>query len=240
MSESGDSRYQPLVRASAKWLVLLAIVALGLSPGGVPLHSDTPQISHDGLHLEKGSKASVVYVDPEADFTVYKRHMMLPPYVAFKKNWERDTKVAGRRVPKQHIAKVKEEAAKLLEEVFREQLEANDGFPRAAEADDDVMLLRPAIIDLVVTAPDVPMAGRVENYVASSIAATLYLELYDSVTGDILARVMDRQIIRDQGYARWATSVTNRADAKRIFKRWAVWLRDAWDGVYREKQAAGG
>jgi hypothetical protein len=164
--------------------------------------------------------------------------MMLEPYVAFKKNWERNTKVAGRRVPKSHIEKMKVSAADLLKEVFQEELEANDGFPLATAADDHVLLFRTAIVDLVVTAPDVPVPGRVEQYTSSSLAATLYLELFDSVTGDILARAIDRQVVRDPGFARWTNSVTNRADAKRIFRRWASWLRQSWDQVHAENQEA--
>ena len=213
-------------------------LALCIGLNMAPVQSDPPQISHDGLHLEKGTGSSLIYIDPDADFSGYTKYMMLEPYVAFKKNWERNTKVAGRRVPKEHIAKMKVAAADLLREVFQEELEANDGFPLATAADDDVLLIRTAIVDLVVTAPDVPTVGRMEQYTNSSIAATLYMELFDSVTGDILARAIDRQAVRDTGYARWTNSVTNRSDAKRIFPRWATWLRESWDEVHRQNMNA--
>lgn len=62
-----------------------------------------------------------------------------------------------------------------------------------ADSSDDVLILHPAIIDLDITPPDIPVPGRSTTYVASAGAATLYLELYDSVSGEILARVVDRQ-----------------------------------------------
>ena len=217
---------------------LLGLAALSLS--AISNQSTTPQMSHDGLILQKDSKAAAVFMDPEADFGAYTKYMMLEPYIAFRKNWERDTRVAGRRVPMEHIAKMKVEAASLMEEVFQEVLEEKGGYARVTEPDYDVLLLRPAVVDLDVTAPDVPTAGRRTTYVSSSLAATLYLELYDSVTGDILGRAIDRQVVRDPGYASWANAVTNRADAKRIYRRWAGWLRESWDDVHDQFEAMRG
>jgi hypothetical protein len=58
--------------------------------------------------------------------------------------------------------------------------------------------------------------------------------MYDSVSGEILARLVDRRRARDYGVARWANSVTNRAEADRMFKRWAAQLRKAMDEVRAE------
>ena len=98
-----------------------------------------------------------------------------------------------------------------------------------------MLILRPALIDLDITAPDIPVAGRVTNYVASAGAATLYIELYDSVSGEILARIIDRKRMRDYGYMQWSTSVSNRAEARRMLKRWASMLREGLDQVQAEK-----
>lgn len=58
-------------------------------------------------------------------------------------------------------------------EVFQEELEASGGYPVAETVDDDVLLLRPVIVDLLVTAPDVPVAGRVRQHTSSSMAANI-------------------------------------------------------------------
>lgn len=221
----------------ARLFLFVGFCALCLSLVIKPVQSNAPQVSYDGLELVRDDKSGVSYFDPRADFSVYTRYIMLEPYVALKKNWERDTRVAGRRVPKKYVEELKVVAANLLQEVFREELGADGGFPLASAADDDVLLIRPAIINLDVTAPDVPMAGRVQTYTSSSLDATLYLEFFDSVSGAILGRVIDRQVIRDKGYASWTTSVSNRADAKRIYKRWAQWLRESWDEVHTEKKS---
>jgi hypothetical protein len=126
------------------------------------------------------------------------------------------------------------EVAALLHDSFKSELEGVGGYKFVDKPADSVMILRPALIDLQITAPDVAVAGRVEQYVASAGAATLYLEMYDSVSGEILARLVDRRRARDYGVARWANSVTNRAEADRMFKRWAAQLRKAMDEVRAE------
>ena len=209
-------------------LLLAAAVAFIVAPS---VQSEKPpEMSHDGLHLDTDQNdVAILYVKPDADFSVYKRFKMLDAYVAFKKNWERNTKVGGRRIPKKDIEKIKVEAAALLHETFKKELDERGGYQFVEEVDDDVLILRPALIDLEITAPDINYPGRVDQYVASAGAATIYLELYDSVSGEILARIVDRRRMQDYGYARWANSVTNRADATRMFRRWATLLREGLD-----------
>lgn len=211
---------------------LLAAAALLVAVSTFTVQStDAPPVSFDGLHLHTGAKVAIAYVKPEADFSVYNEFMMLDTYVAFKKNWQRDTKVAGRRVSNKDIERIKTEAAELLRDTFKNELDEKGGYKFVTTAADNVLLLRPALIDLEITAPDINTPGRVTQYVASAGAATLYLEMYDSVSGEILARVVDRRRMQDYGTARWATSVSNRAEAQRMFRRWAELLRAGMDEV---------
>ncbi|MEH6585819.1 MAG: DUF3313 family protein [Halioglobus sp.] len=217
---------------------ILAVLALALAFAGISSQgvqsTDAPEISYDGLHLDPDSDVALMYVKPDADFSVYEEFIMLEAYVAFKKNWQRDTKVAGRRVSNKDMEKIKLEAAELLHESFKKELDEVGGYKFVDSSGDKVMILRPALIDLDITAPDIPVAGRVTNYVASAGSATLFLEIYDSVSGEILARLIDRRNMQNYGQARWANSVTNRADAARMFKRWASLLRQGMDEQRKE------
>ncbi len=215
-----------------KLLGLVAAAALLVAVGSFTVQStDAPAVSFDGLHLVPDSKLAIAYVNPEADFSIYSEFMMLDAYVAFKKNWQRKTRVAGRRVSNKDMERIKKEAAELLYDTFKNELDDKGGYKFVQAPDDHVLLIRPALIDLEITAPDIAVAGRVTQYVASAGAATLYIELYDSVSGEILARAIDRRAMQDYGYARWANSVTNRADARRMFRRWAALLRNGMDEV---------
>jgi hypothetical protein len=212
---------------------ILALLALALAFAGISslsvVSEDAPEISFDGLHLDPDSDVALLYSKPDADFSVYEEFIMLESYVAFKKNWQRDTKVAGRRVSNKDMEKIKVEAGELLHESFKKELDEIGGYKFVDKPGDRVAILRPALIDLEITAPDIAVAGRVTNYVASAGAATLFLEFYDSVSGEILARMVDRRRMQDYGSARWANSVTNRADASRMFRRWATLLRQGMD-----------
>jgi hypothetical protein len=50
---------------------------------------------------------------------------------------------------------------------------------------------------------------------------TLKLEIYDSVTGGLIAILSDRREAPRRGYMQWTSSVTNRAEAQRMLQRWA-------------------
>ncbi len=122
--------------------------------------------------------------------------------------------------------------AQVFREVFVEELDTEGDYQVVDEIGDDVMIIRPAIIDLDVTAPDTGGAGRSRTYTSSAGAATLYVELYDSVTGEILARAIDRKAGRGYGHLRWSNRVSNSAEAKRVLREWAGLLRQRLDEVH--------
>jgi hypothetical protein len=59
---------------------------------------------------------------------------------------------------------------------------------------------------------------------------TIYLELWDSASNTILARVIDGKVDPNL-YGQRSSSVTNRAAADRMMRSWADELRDRLDLV---------
>jgi len=55
---------------------------------------------------------------------------------------------------------------------------------------------------------------------------TLYIELYDSVSGDLIAKALDRRIDNSTFYT-WTNSVTNKRASDKILTGWAKILVDA-------------
>lgn len=203
---------------------LAMVICMHFMTASVAVAQDMPDTSYDGLVRKQNTKAAAVYVDPQADFSVYKRIKILDVYIAFKKNWQRE----HRGVRERDMERIKQDLAKLFREVFVKVLEKG-GYPVVDETGDDVLLVRPAIIDLDITAPDVQSAGRSQTYVTSAGAATLYIELYDSTSSDLLARAIDRKAGRDYGSWQMSSSVTNTAEARRILKQWATMLKEGLD-----------
>ena len=116
--------------------------------------------------------------------------------------------------------------------VFTDELQNKGGYQVVTSGAEDVLVLRPAIMDLDVTAPDTMSAGRSYTLTESAGAMTLYLEVYDSVTSQILARAIDRETSRGMGRIQWANSVTNKQEADRVLRRWASALRSQLDAVH--------
>jgi len=209
---------------------LVACILLAVTQPALAKKEKPPQTSHDGLELVQGSKADIAYLLPNADMSGYSRVMLLEPHIAFKKNWKRDhNRAAVNRVTDRDMARMIERGKDLFTHVFTDELEEG-GYPVVHEPGQDVLLVRPAIINLDVAAPDVG-AGRTYTYTASAGEATLYIELYDSVTGQILVRALDRKADRDTDL-RWTMSrnrSTNTHDARRALRHWAGLLVKALD-----------
>jgi hypothetical protein len=217
----------------------LLILTLALALAGC---ASSPKVSDpaggaarfDGLEPIEGARVAMAYIDPDADFSVFRRVAILDPHVAFRSNWQRDqNRSRSRNISNDDMERIKTDVASLFREVFIERLQANDGYEVVDVIADDVLLLRPAIVDLDISAPDTRAAGRTRTYTASAGAATLYIELFDSVSGDILGRAADRRTARNSAAGlTWSNGVTNTAEARRMFGRWADQLRAFLDTHY--------
>ncbi len=200
-----------------------------------------PKVTSDGLTLVDGTKAAAVWVLDGADFSEYNSVMIVDVGVGFKKNWRRDynrDKISlSSRVSKSDAEKIKHRVADEFKKVFTVELE-KAGYEVADYdvklAEDDILVLRPAIMDLVVTAPDTQSAGRSRTFTASAGAMTLYLEFYDSVTSSILGRVVDRKNAQDNGMMGISNRVTNKADMDRLFRKWTALLIAKMDTVMKK------
>jgi len=212
---------------------LALLFAATLLPGIAGARKEElPAVSHDGLELRKGKVADVVYVRPGVDFSAYKRIAILDCPVAFSKDWERDRKHGPMRVSQKDMDDMKASLSAEFLKVFTDELQNKGGYTLVTEGAEDVLILRPAIVDLEVTAPDTMTAGRSYTLSESAGGMTLYLEVFDSVTGQILARAIDRREDQGMGRIQWQTSVTNKSEADRILRRWASALRERLDEVH--------
>lgn len=216
-------------------LTILSTVLLGCASAVVL--ADGPEVTEEGLHRVEGTKLAQVYTDPDADFSVYHRVKLLDATVAFRKNWLRDQRsqsVNRMRVKSSDVERIKKSLAELFREVFTTALQEG-GFEVTDESAEDVLLIRPAIVNLDVNAPDTMSAGRTTSYTQSAGEMTLYVEAYDSVTGDLLAKAIDRRADRYSSYYTWTNSVTNRAAATRILKGWAEIMVNALNEAHVPK-----
>jgi len=214
-----------------KLLIILSLIILGTTSVTTLAKNkkELPEYTVEGLKLIPGTKdIAVVYAEEGASLSQYDRVYLVEPYVAFKKNWKRDQNRGTMKVKTSDMDRIKIRVKELFMEVFTEELE-NGGYTLANERAEDVLIVKPAIIDLNVSAPDVRSAGRTSTYTTNAGSMTLYLELYDSETDDLLAKALDPTSDRESHYMQWQTGPANRAAAKRMMKPWAEALRKGLD-----------
>jgi hypothetical protein len=205
---------------------ILSLLVMGLPT--LALAQDDAQgaaASAHGMSLVEKDSRGAIYADPDVDWSVYSKIILDDATVAFRKNWRRDqNRSRTQRVNTSDMERIKVGLAEMFDEVFIDELVGNNDFEIVEDAGDDVLRITPHIVDLDVYAPDVRTSTNVRNYTEAAGRMTLKLELYDSVTGDLIALASVQQETRDRGYAQWANSVTNKADARDMLQRWAKGL----------------
>jgi hypothetical protein len=194
--------------------------------------------TYDNLKLVKDSNFDLAYLLPDADLGKYNKIILQEADITFIKNWKRHRNRARRFDPitdkdkERIISKGKD----LFEQVFTEVMEKG-GYSIVTEPGKDILLVRPTIFDLDITAPDLMSPGRITTFTESAGSAKLSLELYDSISGQILFQSLDKRRARwtDLRWAMPTNSVTNRAEAIRGLKYWAGLLRDDLDNAKDNK-----
>ena len=152
-------------------------------------------------------------------------------------NYRRDMNRASRgiRITQNDMDRIKERLAGEFDTVFRGVFEDDENWTVVDSAAENVLVLRPAIINLDVAAPDTMSAGRTRTYTDTAGEMTIYLEVRDSVTGALLAKGLDRQADRRSGFMEWQTRSRNTQAARTILRGWAESLRD---GLTEASEAA--
>jgi hypothetical protein len=199
-----------------------------------------PTETHDGLVLVPNTRFAQVFMRPGADLSSFTAFGLTPCEVAFRKNWQRDQNQStinlSSRVTQEDVTRIKDRLGAECDSTFRAALEQAPPYTLVEQFSngEHVLVLRPAIINLDIAAPDVMAAGRQRSYTTEAGQMTLVLEGVDGTTGEILVRVVDRRRAMDTGRLQWTNSVTNQAEARRMLNRWASQFREGLDEVTRK------
>ena len=218
-------------------LILLIIVSLSMASFSV-LSKDKwefPEYTVEGLkRVPNPESLTVVYAEPGANLSQYKRVYITEPLVAFKKNWQRDqNRTVGTSISTSDMDRGKQAVAELFMDVFTKELEKG-GYQLTQERAEDVLIVKPAILDLDINAPDSMNATMGRSYSRDGGAMTLYIELYDSETDDLLAKAMDKRVSRNDDYMYIQSRPAVRQEVRRLMKPWAEALRKGLDRAQKE------
>ena len=220
-----------LISAASATLLLLSV---GCASTSEPPPSTTP----DGLELVRSEKHSAVYMKPDAQLDVYEKFGVVPCQVAFRKNWQRDYNSAHRsstqQVKQRDMDRIKTELGEECTNFFTNALSEEPAYELVSEwqQGEEVLLVFPNIVNLDITSPDVNSPSMTRSYSASAGSMTLYLELIDAETSEVLVRAYDSKA-DPETFVNYANRITNRQAADRMLKDWATRLRAAMDQTLR-------
>ena len=219
-------------------IVTLSLLATLLTLGCASTSETVPTTTPDGLDLVRSDKHSAVYAKPEAQLDIYDEFAIVPCEVAFRKNWQRDYnsshRSSGQQIKERDIDRIKRELGEECTTFFTDALSEEPSYNLVTEwqQGQDVLLVRPNIVNLNITSPDVSSPSMTRSYSASAGSMTLYLELIDAETSEVLVRAYDSKADPDS-FVNYANKITNRQAADRMLKNWATRLREAMDAVMR-------
>ena len=214
-------------------LRFLTLACLALS---VSVFAAKPPEEWDGLKLIKLKKLDAAYARPGADFTIYTKLIIDPIQVAFAKDWDKKSTVYKQKLSQKELDDIKTKLGKLAEETFAAEFSKKNGMQIVTEPGPEVLRFSSAIVDLWPRAVDTQEPGRNYTYTTSAGSATLYAELRDSETGQLIGRVVDAREARNSGTMRWTNSVENTAEARAMVSDWARILRKRYEAI---REAAG-
>lgn len=186
--------------------------------------------TQDGLQKVTIKGIDVAFARPGASLAGYAKVLLLPPSVAFRRDWGRTPGSLTGRVRAEDAQKIKGRLAELItQELAREFSEG--GYVLATEAADDVLEVEVRIIDLNIVAPDVPTVGRKDVYAVSPGEMTLIAELRDSASGESIMRVYDHESGESSLRMRRITRMDNVTEATRLAREWSKALRQQVDAA---------
>jgi hypothetical protein len=149
--------------------------------------------------------------------------MLDPTEVAFRKDWARDynntTRGLSTRVNDSDVQKVIEEGGRAATEIFAKAF-TDGGYPVVVTPAPDVLRIRTGVVNLSVTSPDRPTAGRSYSFSEEAGSAQIIIEARDSMTNALLGRAVDGRVAGDTSVL-WRNRVTNRADFRQLGQSWA-------------------
>lgn len=230
---------KPLHHARTVLLFALvaALVAFGSAYDVALAASDKDfdeQMAGDGLQKVKVKNIDLVYAQPGATFANYDSVRIDPRVdVAFRKDFDFTKSGSRMKLTTAELQDIRTGVAEAVHEEFVKELTTKKGTYRLADqAGPGVLDVRLAIANLYANAPDTMQPGRTRTYTVSAGEMTLVMELRDSETGAVLARVFDRREARDTGMMTMTNSVTNSAEVRSMARSWARILRERMDAAH--------
>jgi hypothetical protein len=186
---------------------------------------DLPKTNFDGLEEVSSRHFSAAFMRPGVDFTDYQELLLGESELAFQTPDR--AKQQFPLTPEQ-----KNRFRQLLDAQFSDEFATSKTLQITSSAGPKVLKLDVRVQDIIATVPPRSVSG-VGNIALQALAeATLIIELSDSESEEILARVFDRRAIQGTAIAqRRGPPVTQWDQIEAVCDRWAATVRARLDVV---------
>ena len=209
-------------------LFVLSTMALGAALA-TPSQAATPAATYEGLVAVQSRNLDEFYLRPQADLATYRKIVIDPVQVAFRKDWNKesvDLHGVTRRLRQDDVQRIADDTASRMQSAVAEAFTAR-GYEIAAASGPGVLRLSPSITDLYVNAAEDLSPGTTKSFTKDAGEATLLLEARDASTGILLGRIVDHRTAREtKGTQRRdlirTTSVSDSFWFDTILRRWAA------------------
>lgn len=189
-------------------------------------------MSYDGLEKINVKGIDLAYARPGATLAAYNKVKLEPVEVAFHKDWNPTRTGSRLKITADERENIRTGVSKIVYDEFVKELQAKSNYKVVDESGPDVLRVKAKIVNLYVNAPDTGTTGRSRTYTLSTGEMTILAELYDSETGQLLARIVDRREARNTTMLTLSNSVVNAGEARDIASSWARILRNGLDKAH--------
>jgi hypothetical protein len=220
-----------------KFRILSAVAAVAIAAGC----SSTPtfqtgedaEVTHDGLTRVDRTIMDAVWAREDVDLTGVTKIMFHSLGVEYRNvsgpySGRAGTGTSRARSNRNEFQLDADTRALFEEEIgtaFLEEFQSSTVFEVVEEPGPDVVGIHVGLLDVVSRVPPETI-GRSRVFIDSVGEATLVLEIRDSVSHTVLARAVDRRAAQSQGSMTESNPPRNRAEVRRLGRRWGQILRD--------------
>jgi hypothetical protein len=194
-------------------------------------------MTYDGLVQVKKTGYRNVWVKPDADISVYSKIMPGGAQFHYRDVPEGSSTRMSSSDDEFFIQdNSRASLEEIMSEIFREEISDSEYFTLVDVPGRDTALIWGGLHDIVSFVPP-ETVGRSSVYLNQVGQATLVLQIEDSMSREVLARIVDRRAA-ESAFMGESSRVTNTAEVRRLARTWARILKSGLD-KWHESSAEG-
>lgn len=220
------------------WFLLACAMLLAGCSQSTVMSTPEADVTYDGLVRREQSTIQNVWIREDIDLASYSRYI-LEVDLEFRVPRGDDGQARTREFPLTEADK--QSLTEVVENTFRKELQNSRYFTESQATGPDVGLIHIRLMDIVALKPNEPgnrvgdneeIAGSAFGVVSSVGEATLVGEIFDSQTGEIIARFVERRAGRQAVGGVSSSRASGWREIVPGIERWGRIVREDMDAIH--------